>query len=258
MKNILILTIGLFFIGGVAEIAAQEAEVTKTDRRELMKQNRAEIKAIKTDATLTDAQKESLIKEKRTALKNKVSRKGTGNRIPAEIKAEIEAIRADENLTTEQKNAMVKEKFTAFRMENKGKKENKGTIKSDVKNNRAEMKAELDAINNDPNLSDSERMEKRQALLESKGAQIREGKKDRRARKGDSRRSYSGDKMFSRVESAIAEGKMTPELKTKTLDRIVKREAALAKELQEGTITQENYDEATKKIGSIRQLLEAN
>jgi len=270
MNKILILTIGLFLIGGIAKIVAQEAEITKTDRRELMMQNRAEIEAIKADASLTDAQKESLIKEKRMELRNQIGTKGRGNRIPDEIKAEVEAISADDTLTDEQKKELVKEKLTEYRKETKGQKgNNKGTIKGDRKgnkgdrkSNRAELKAGLEAINNDPNLTDSEKAEQRQALLESTGAKIREGRNDeRRARKGDSRRTYRGDnsdRMLSRVESAIAEGKMTPELKTKTLDRIVKREEALAKELKEGSISQAKYDEAIEKTASIRKLLETN
>jgi len=207
-----------------------------------------EIDAIKNDASLTEEEKEVLIKETKQKHKDLYQKKVRKEK--TDFKKETEAIKNDETLTDEEKAALLKEKRMEAKERIKGSKTNKreGNWRTD----RAELKKELEAINNDPNLSDEQKAEQRKAILESKATAIREG----RVKQNMSRKKYAetrGGGSYGNPKPDITSRKLTEEQKEKAFARLDKRMEFLDKELKKGRITQQKYDVAVAKVEQIRK-----
>lgn len=145
-QNTILIMLALTFTLALPNMAtAQQNEGDKTTREknsEKFREHRAAIKAIQNDATLTEAQKEALITEKNGELREQIGRTGSASR------------------------GSKKGKFASEE------------AREEWKKNKEAINKEIEAIENDPNLTDEEKeIKKREFLNEKLGEKRRKGKK---------------------------------------------------------------------------------
>lgn len=208
------------------------------------------------------------------------------------LRKEIEAIKEDPNLSLEEKEKLVSEKRADLR--SKSKKRGKGKFLSEEtrsawKENMKERKEEIQAIKNDPQLSDEEKekliKEKRKEFPKAKkrkrkggrmgtvkGAKVkeivddpnltdeqkREKIRELRSAKKD---KFKGDgkarqERKEKVKEKIEKDELSPKQKKRALKQVKKQEKRLAKSLKKGEITKEKYDSRLLEIQEMKNKLE--
>lgn len=206
-QNILLMMMAFVFVLP-SIVTAQQDDTTivkeKNDRGEKVNEYRVAIEAIKNDATLTEEEKDVLIKEKKAELREIVSRRGSkrgrAGKYPTKdarekwkssreaITKELEEIKNDPNLTEEEKETKKRALLSERLGENKGKRKKGGGAYGQMEEGkrqakREERKAQYDAIKNDTNLTDEQKELKKKELFEEnkemrgKGGAMKGGKR---------------------------------------------------------------------------------
>ena len=280
-QNILLAMLALAFTFALPTVvSAQKTKAEKTqikqNRNKLFEAHKAEIEAIENDATLSESEKEALITKKSTEFRQAVGKRAKGGKRGKgkfeskeareewkkqrqAISKEIEAIENDPNLTEEEretkKRALLNEKLGEKRR--KGKKAGAYKKMDQRKAKREEIKAELDAIKNDPNLTEEQKAAKKQDLI---GKNKKEGVI--KGRKGDMKRGMHKEmtkkewkEKYGKAGGEIAKKEMTTAQKERALSALKRNEDRLAKDLKKGKISQERYDERMARITQVREKL---
>jgi len=257
MKNS-ILFITLLFFGISFNATAQdrhdqsERSKKKAEMKALLDVHRAEVKDIKNNSSLSEEQKETLILEKKTALKSKLAetkglkhlrgphgKKGIRHAERMAIKEKLDEIKNDPNLTEEEKAAARDAYFseTAYKYR-------EGKFPRDRKRmaakQRRKMKKEFSEMSE----------EERKALKDD----LKEHKKDR-----ENHRQWAKDKRAKQGQDRpiVQKRKLTEAQKKQALERITKREKYLDKQLKKGKLSLEEYDRQSQRISRVKGRLES-
>jgi len=291
-QNILLVLMALAFtftlpqVGMAQQSDTEQSTQGKHHKGDLYKAHQAAIEAIQNDASLTESEKEALIVKKRNELRENVGKRGQARgdrkgkfaskeareewkKSREAISKEIEAIEKDPNLTDEEKELKRRELLNEKLGEKRRKGKRGGAYKKmddeERRAYRAERKGELEAIKNDPNLTEEEKQAKKRELFKkSKKEAIIKGRKgDMHHTKG----KHKGHKEMTKKEwkekhgkkgSGFVKKELTDKQKSKALKALTRNEQRLAKDLKKGRISQEKYNSRIAKINQVRENLLKN
>ncbi len=280
-QNILLALLAVAFAFSTPTVvSAQKTKAEKTqivqDRNKLFEDYKAEIEVIENDATLSESEKEALISKKNAELRQSVGKRARGgNRGKGKfeskeareewkkqrqaISKEIEAIDNDPSLTDEEretkKRALLNEKLGEKRK--KGKKAGAYRRMDHRKAKREEIKAELEAIKNDPNLTEDQKAAKKKELIGKNKKQAvikgRKGEMERGMHKEMTKKEWK--QKHDKGSGEIAKKEMTTAQKERALAALKRNESRLARDLKKGKISQEIFDERMARITEVKEKL---
>jgi len=130
-------------------------------------------------------------------------------------------------------------------------KANKEMVKKqkDVRDGNDKMKKEIKAIENDPALSEEEKVVRIKEIKDAyKSTKPKRGKKG----KGKKKKMKEAKAKMNKAERASERGNISPEKRKRALRGLDQAEKSLSKMLDKGKISQEHYDARLAKINEIR------
>ena len=260
MKNLIQITAIVIGIAIPQLFFAQDVnpseEVRKNDRKEIFEKHKAEIETIKNNTSLTEAQKEELITEKREALREKMGprkrggKKGKkssdgegkrgkkkGKKAKGELKQKLDAIDGNTSLSTEEKEAQKEALKAEFKRKDKGM--HRGPRKGHKK---------MKEIENDSTLSYTEKATRKAEVKEKMEAKRAEGGRLNSGGKGP-RGSRSA---AERIEKKSSKRTLSAEEVTRAHKQLDKEEKRLQKLLKKEKIDTVQFNERIAAITKVR------
>ena len=275
MKFIVFIT-SVLIMGITIQMTAQEEIIAP--KKNILETHKAEIEAIKNDVSLTDIQKQELIKEKRMAIKEQLgsSARGKGkgkgkgygraqlsDEERAEAKAQLDAIDNDTSLSEEEKKAAKHELRESLGLgksrgggEARGKRKGKGKGRAQLsEEERAVAKTQLQAIDNDTSLSEEEKKVAKSELRESLGINRGGGSLKGKGTARGKGKMIGKSSATDRIQNKISKRTLTSEQIEKAHSRLNKEESKLEKLLKKEKISVDSFNERKAEIVRVRASL---
>ena len=273
MKFIVFIT-SVLIMGITIQMTAQEEIIAP--KKNILETHKAEIEAIKNDVSLTDIQKQELIKEKRMALREQLgsSARGKGkgkgygraqlsDEERAEAKAQLDAIDNDTSLSEEEKKAAKHELRESLGLgksrgggEARGKRKGKGKGRAQLsEEERAAAKTQLEAIDNDTSLSEEEKKVAKSELRESLGINRGGGSLKGKGTARGKGKMMGKSSATDRIQNKISKRTLTSEQIEKAHSRLNREESKLEKLLKKEKISVDSFNERKAEIVRVRASL---